>query len=167
MQIAYRTKATVTGGRDGKAVTEDGKLNVKLITPKELGGPGGEATNPEQLFAAGYAACFLSAIKYVARNQKIAVSDSSTINASVGVGPRDDGKGFGLDVALQVSLPGLERAQAEALVEQAHVVCPTRTPRAATSTWRSASSKTHKENARRMSPPGAAFRTLENRSSGD
>ena len=124
MQIAYRTKATVTGGRDGKAVTEDGKLNVKLITPKELGGPGGEATNPEQLFAAGYAACFLSAIKYVARNQKIAISDSSTINASVGVGPRDDGKGFGLDVALQVSLPGLERAQAEALVEQAHIVCP-------------------------------------------
>ena len=76
------------------------------------------------LFAAGYAACFLSAIKYVARNQKVAVSDGSTITASVGVGPRDDGKGFGLDVALQVSLPGLERAQAEALVEQAHIVCP-------------------------------------------
>jgi lipoyl-dependent peroxiredoxin len=114
MQIAYRTKATVTGGRDGKAVTDDGKLNVKLITPKELGGPGGEATNPEQLFAAGYAACFLSAIKYVARNQKIAVSDSSTISASVGVGPRDDGTGFGLDVALQVSLPGLERAAGRA-----------------------------------------------------
>jgi len=124
MQIAYRTKATVTGGRDGKAVTDDGKLNVKLITPKELGGPGGEATNPEQLFAAGYAACFLSAIKYVARNQKIAVPDSSAITASVGVGPRDDGKGFGLDVVLQVSLPGLERTQAEALVEQAHIVCP-------------------------------------------
>ena len=124
MQIAYRTKATVTGGRDGKAVTEDGKLNVKLITPKELGGPGGEATNPEQLFAAGYAACFLSAIKYVARNKKIAVPDSGTITASVGVGPRDDGKGFGLDVTLQVRLPGLERAQAEALVEQAHIVCP-------------------------------------------
>ena len=81
MQIAYHTKATVTGGRDGKAVTEDGKLNVKLITPKELGGPGGEATNPEQLFAAGYAACFLSAIKYVARNQKIAVSDSGSIQS--------------------------------------------------------------------------------------
>ena len=124
MQIAYRTKATASGGRDGKAVTDDGKLSVKLITPKELGGPGGEATNPEQLFAAGYAACFLSAIKYVARNQKIAVSDSSAVSASVGVGPRDDGKGFGLDVTLQVSLPGLERVQAEALVEQAHIVCP-------------------------------------------
>jgi osmotically inducible protein OsmC len=124
MKIAYQTKATVSGGRDGRAVSEDRKLDVKLITPKELGGPGGEATNPEQLFAAGYAACFLSAIKYVARGQKIAVSDSSAITATVGVGPRDDGKGFALDVALQVSLPGLDRVTAEALVEQAHVVCP-------------------------------------------
>jgi len=124
MNIAYRTKATASGGRDGKAVSDDGKLNVKLITPKELGGPGGEATNPEQLFAAGYAACFLSAIKYVARGQKIAVSDESAVSASVGVGPRDDGAGFGLDVALQISLPGLDRAKATALVEQAHIVCP-------------------------------------------
>jgi osmotically inducible protein OsmC len=124
MNIAYRTKATASGGRDGKAVSDDGKLNVKLITPKELGGPGGEATNPEQLFAAGYAACFLSAIKYVARGQKVAISDESAVSASVGVGPRDDGAGFGLDVALQVSLPGLDRAKAEALVEQAHIVCP-------------------------------------------
>lgn len=124
MQIAYRTKATVTGGRDGRAVSEDGYLDVKLVMPKELGGPGGAATNPEQLFAAGYAACFLSAIKFVARSQKIAVADASSITASVGVGPRDDGKGFALDVALQVALPGLDRAQAEALVQQAHVVCP-------------------------------------------
>jgi Ohr subfamily peroxiredoxin len=124
MNIAYRTKATASGGRDGKAVSDDGKLNVKLITPKELGGPGGEATNPEQLFAAGYAACFLSAIKYVARGQKVAISDESTVSASVGVGPRDDGAGFGLNVALQVSLPGLDRASAKALVEQAHIVCP-------------------------------------------
>ncbi|HET6157507.1 MAG TPA: organic hydroperoxide resistance protein [Dongiaceae bacterium] len=124
MQIAYRTKATASGGRDGKAVTDDGKLNVKLITPKELGGPGGEATNPEQLFAAGYSACFLSAIKYVARNLKVAVPDASAVSASVGVGPRDDGKGFGLDVALEINLPGLDRAAAEDLVEQAHVVCP-------------------------------------------
>ena len=124
MKIAYHTKATVSGGRDGRAVSEDGKLDVKLITPKELGGSGGDATNPEQLFAAGYAACFLSAIKYVARGQKIAIADSSAITASVGVGPRDDGKGFALDVALQVSLPGLDRTAAEALVEQAHLVCP-------------------------------------------
>jgi Ohr subfamily peroxiredoxin len=124
MNIAYRTKATASGGRDGRVVTEDGKLDVKLITPKELGGPGGDATNPEQLFAAGYAACFLSAIKYVARGQKIAVADASAVSASVGVGPRDDGKGFGLEVALQISLPGLDRASAEALVEQAHIVCP-------------------------------------------
>ena len=124
MNIAYRTKATASGGRDGRAVSEDRKLDVKLITPKELGGPGGDATNPEQLFAAGYAACFLSAIKYVARGQKIAVAESSAVSASVGVGPRDDGKGFGLEVALQISLPGLDRAGAEALVEQAHIVCP-------------------------------------------
>jgi lipoyl-dependent peroxiredoxin len=124
MQIAYRTRATASGGRDGRAVTEDGKLDVKLVTPKELGGPGGDATNPEQLFAAGYAACFLSAIKYVARGQKIAVSDSSSVSASVGVGPRDDGKGFGLAVALEITLPGLDRKNAEALVEQAHIVCP-------------------------------------------
>lgn len=124
MNIAYRTKATASGGRDGKAVSDDGKLNVKLITPEELGGPGGEATNPERLFAAGDAACFLSAIKYVARGQKVAISDESAVSASVGVGPRDDGAGFGLDVALQVSLPGLDRTKAAALVEQAHIVCP-------------------------------------------
>ncbi|HEV8390088.1 MAG TPA: organic hydroperoxide resistance protein [Dongiaceae bacterium] len=124
MKIAYRTKATASGGRDGRAVSEDGKLDVKLITPKELGGPGGDATNPEQLFAAGYAACFLSAIKYVARGRKIAVADSSAVSASVGVGPRDDETGFGLDVALEVSLPGLDRASAQTLVEQAHIVCP-------------------------------------------
>jgi Ohr subfamily peroxiredoxin len=124
MQIAYRTKATATGGRDGKAVAEDGKLEVKLVTPKELGGPGGAATNPEQLFAAGYAACFLSAIKYVARQQKVAVSDDAAVTASVGVGPRDDGAGFGLEVELVAALPGFDNAAADRLVRQAHVVCP-------------------------------------------
>jgi osmotically inducible protein OsmC len=124
MKIAYSTKATATGGRDGRATSEDGKLDVKLATPKELGGPGGEATNPEQLFAAGYSACFLSAIKYVAAQSKIAVPADASVTASVGVGPRDDGRGFGLDVALEINLPALERAVAEDLIARAHIVCP-------------------------------------------
>jgi osmotically inducible protein OsmC len=124
MKIAYSTKATATGGRDGRATSEDGKLDVKLTTPKELGGPGGDATNPEQLFAAGYSACFLSAIKYVAAQSKIPVPADTTVTASVGVGPRDDGRGFGLDVALEVRLPALERQVAEDLIARAHVVCP-------------------------------------------
>lgn len=124
MKVLYSTKATVTGGRDGRAITDDGKLDVKLTPPKELGGPGGEATNPEQLFAAGYSACFLSAIKYVAAQSKIAVPTDASVTASVGVGPRDDGRGFGLDVALEVNLPALERAVAEDLIARAHVVCP-------------------------------------------
>ena len=124
MKALYVTNATATGGRDGRAATDDGKLQVKLTTPKELGGSGGEATNPEQLFAAGYAACFLSAIKYVAGQSKTKIADESAVTASVGVGPRDDGQGFGLDVALAISLPGLDPAAAKELVAKAHIVCP-------------------------------------------
>lgn len=124
MPIAYRTRATATGGRDGHSSTEDGKVDVALSVPRELGGPGGDGTNPEQLFATGYAACFLGAIRFAAAKQKVSVAPESTVTADVGIGPRDDGGGFGLDVALSISLPGLDRAAAEALVEQAHVVCP-------------------------------------------
>jgi lipoyl-dependent peroxiredoxin len=124
MPIAYTTKATATGGRDGSAKSEDGKLQVKLSVPKELGGPGGDGTNPEQMFAAGYSACFLGAIKFVAGKSKTPISADSTVTATVGIGPRDDGAGFGLDVALAISLPGLDRATAENIVNQAHVVCP-------------------------------------------
>jgi lipoyl-dependent peroxiredoxin len=124
MSILYRTKATATGGRDGRATSEDGKLSVALTTPKELGGQGGDATNPEQLFAAGYSACFLSALKFVAGQAKVKIAPESTVTADVGVGPRDDGQGFGLDVGLTIALPGLERAVAEDLVARAHVVCP-------------------------------------------
>src|SRR6185295_20002005 len=98
MPIAYTTKATATGGRDGSAKSEDGKLQVKLSVPKELGGPGGDGTNPEQMFAAGYSACFLGAIKFVAGKSKTPISADSTVTATVGIGPRDDGAGFGLDV---------------------------------------------------------------------
>jgi Ohr subfamily peroxiredoxin len=124
MQVLYSTSATATGGRDGKATTADGTFSVGLATPKELGGGGGAGHNPEQLFAAGYAACFLGAIKYVAGKEKLAVPADAAVTATVGIGPRDDGTGFGLDVALTVALPGLEREAAQALVDQAHIVCP-------------------------------------------
>jgi osmotically inducible protein OsmC len=124
MSILYRTKATATGGRDGRATSEDGRLAVTLSTPKELGGNGAEGTNPEQLFAAGYSACFLGAMKYVASQKKVKLSEDTAVTATVGIGPRDDGKGFGLDVALAVTLPGVEAAQAREIVDGAHVVCP-------------------------------------------
>lgn len=124
MNVLYRTKATATGGRTGKASTHDGAFSVALVTPKELGGPGGEGANPEQLFASGYSACFLGALKFVAGQRKLALSNDSTVTAEVGIGRRDDGQGFGLDVALTISLPGVDPAVASELVQQAHVVCP-------------------------------------------
>lgn len=123
VDVKYRTSATATGGRDGRSKTEDGTLDVKLATPKELGGPGGEGTNPEQLFAAGYSACFLGAMKAVAPSQKLRVPPETTVTATVGIGPRSEG-GFGITADLKVSLPGLERADAERLVKAAHQVCP-------------------------------------------
>jgi Ohr subfamily peroxiredoxin len=124
MKVLYTTKATATGGRDGKGASEDGKVQVKLSTPKELGGAGGEGTNPEQLFGIGYSACFLGALKFVAGKEKVKIPDDANVTATVGIGPRDDGKGFGLDVALAISLPGLDKAKAEDLMHKAHVVCP-------------------------------------------
>ncbi|MBL8447447.1 MAG: organic hydroperoxide resistance protein [Zoogloeaceae bacterium] len=124
MNVLYTTQATATGGRTGSARTADGAFGVTLTTPKELGGPGGSGNNPEQLFAAGYSACFLGAVKFVAGQRKVKIADDSTVTATVGIGPRDDGQGFGLDVALAVSLPGVERETADALVAQAHIVCP-------------------------------------------
>ena len=125
MTILYTATATATasGGRDGSARTDDGVLDVALTTPRALGGPGtAGATNPEQLFAAGYAACFDSALRFVARSQGVTVAESA-VTAEVGIGPNASG-GFGLAVALTVSLPGLERDTAETLVETAHQVCP-------------------------------------------
>ncbi|MDQ1078961.1 organic hydroperoxide resistance protein [Pseudoroseomonas cervicalis] len=123
MKILYRTRATATGGRDGSARSEDGLLDVRLAAPRELGGAGG-ATNPEQLFAAGYSACFIGAMKFVAGQQKLALPADVSVTAEVGIGPRDDGEGFGLEVVLNIALPGLEQAAADALVERAHRVCP-------------------------------------------
>jgi lipoyl-dependent peroxiredoxin len=123
MQILYKAQATATGGRDGRAVTSDNKLDAKLSTPKELGGPGGEGTNPEQLFAAGYSACFLSAMKFVAMHTKVALPSDAAVTAEVGIGPNGQG-GFGLAAELRVSLPGMEAESAQALVNKAHEVCP-------------------------------------------
>ena len=124
MNVLYSTEATATGGRTGRAATKDGKFSVTLVTPKELGGPGGEGSNPEQLFASGYAACFLGALKFVAAQRKTKLTDDSSVTAAVGIGKRDDGQGFGLDVALTITLPGVEPGIARELIEQAHVVCP-------------------------------------------
>jgi lipoyl-dependent peroxiredoxin len=123
VDVKYTTTATATGGRDGRSTTKDGALDVKLSTPKELGGGGGEGNNPEQLFAAGYAACFLGAMKFVASQGGPKVPENTTVTSTVGIGPRSEG-GFGIDVQLDVSLPGLDRAQAQELVEKAHQVCP-------------------------------------------
>jgi len=123
MNILYKTSATSTGGRDGRSISADNKLDVKLAAPRELGGAGAEGTNPEQLFAAGYSACFLSAMKFVAGQSKQALPADTTVTAEVGIGPNDTG-GFALDIELRVSLPGLEQSSAQALVDKAHQVCP-------------------------------------------
>lgn len=123
MSIIYKATATSTGGRDGRAVSSDQQLDVKLSAPKELGGTGAAGTNPEQLFAAGYSACFLSAMKFVAGQQKRTVPADTTVTADVGVGPNDSG-GFALDVELRVTLPGLSAEEAQQLVDAAHKVCP-------------------------------------------
>lgn len=121
MKILYTAEATAWGGREGRAATTDALLDVTLAIPKELGGPGG-ATNPEQLFAAGYAACFHSALKIVARRAKVD-ADESAVTARVGLGATDGGA-FGLEVELEAELPGVDHAVAEDLVRQAHQVCP-------------------------------------------
>src|SRR6476469_6334760 len=123
-KIVYTAHATATGGRDGSAKSDDGKLSVKLNPPKEMGG-NGDGTNPEQLFAAGYSACFLGAMKFVAGTKKVSLPADTSINADVHFGPRAGGaKGFSVDVAMAISIPGMERAAAEALIHEAHEVCP-------------------------------------------
>jgi osmotically inducible protein OsmC len=125
MQALYTAHATATGGgREGQAYTNDKTLDLRLTTPKELGGAGAAGTNPEQLFATGYAACFLGALKFVASQSKIALPADATVESSVGIGKRDDGQGFGLVVALKAHLPGIPQEQAEDLVRRADIVCP-------------------------------------------
>jgi Ohr subfamily peroxiredoxin len=122
MKILYEAQAAATGGRNGHVVSSDGVLDLELAIPKGLGGPGGAKANPEMLFASGYAACFDSALAFVAAQQKVKLSGTK-VEASVGIGQRETG-GFGLAVKLAVTIPELDRAQAQALLEAAHAVCP-------------------------------------------
>ena len=121
-KVLYTAHSTATGGRDGRAVSSDGVLNVQLTTPKELGGAGGVGTNPEQLFAAGYSACFIGAMKFVAGKQKIALPADTSITGNVGIGPIPTG--FALKVQLDIKVPGLPKDQVQKIVEAAHQVCP-------------------------------------------
>ena len=121
-KVLYTAHATSTGGRQGTSKSSDGALKVDLSTPKEMGGAGGNGTNPEQLFAAGYSACFIGAMKFVAMQQKIALPADTSITADVGIGPIP--QGFGIQVALHVKIPGMDKAAAQKLVEAAHQVCP-------------------------------------------
>ncbi|WP_374334569.1 organic hydroperoxide resistance protein [Leeia sp.] len=121
-KVLYRASAHVTGGRDGRATSSDAQLDLKLTTPRELGGAGGAGTNPEQLFAAGYSACFMGAMKVVAGRNKVALPADTSIDGTVGIGPV--GAAFGIEVELRISLPGMPREQAQQLIEQAHQVCP-------------------------------------------
>ena len=121
-QILYTAHATSTGGREGTSRSSDGVLELNLTVPKELGGNGARGTNPEQLFAAGYSACFIGALKFVAGQKKIALPADTSIDADVGIGQIPEG--FGIKVAMAVKIPGMERAKAEELVQAAHAVCP-------------------------------------------
>ena len=121
-KVLYTAHATSTGGREGTSKSDDGVLDLKLTTPKGLGGNGAVGTNPEQLFAAGYSACLIGAMKFVAGQQKVALPADTSINADVGIGPIP--QGFGIQVALHVSIPGMDKAQAKKIVDAAHQVCP-------------------------------------------
>jgi lipoyl-dependent peroxiredoxin len=120
-KVIYTAHAHTTGGRDGRSVSDDGLLDVKLAAPRAMGGAG-NATNPEQLFAAGYSACFMGAMKHVAGMKKIAVPAEASVDASVDIGPIP--QGFGIAVKMVVNLPGMDRAAAQDLINTAHQVCP-------------------------------------------
>ncbi len=124
VDIKYTTTATASGGgRDGRTSLNDGSLSFQLTVPKELGGSGAEGANPEKLFALGYSACFLGALRVAASQLKSKVPEGSTVSATIGIGPRSEG-GFGITAALDILLPGLDRADAEKLVETTHGICP-------------------------------------------
>ena len=124
-KAAYTAQATSTGGRTGTTASSDGKIKLNLSTPKALGGDDGPGTNPEQLFASGYSACFIGAMKAVAARQKIVLPSEVSNTAEVSIGPMTGKPGaFGISVSMQISVPGMDRAAAEALVKAAHEVCP-------------------------------------------
>lgn len=120
--VLYRATAEAFGGREGRAVSSDGILDIALTTPKELGGAGGNGTNPEQLFAAGYSACFLGAMKFVAARDKFTLPKEAFIEGEVGIGPLPTG--FGIEAKLNIHVEGMDPAEAKKLVDAAHIVCP-------------------------------------------
>lgn len=121
-KVLYTAQATATGGRDGRAKSSDNVLDIQLSTPRELGGAGGPGTNPEQLFAAGYSACFLGALKFVAGKEKVALPADTNVTGRVGIGAIPTG--FGIEAELRIKVPGLPKDQVQKLVEKAHIVCP-------------------------------------------
>ena len=121
-KVLYRAQATSQGGREGTSKSSDGVLDLQLSTPKELGGGGGPGTNPEQLFAAGYSACFLGALKFVAGQHKVTLPPELTVKGEVGIGPIPTG--FGIEVDLAIHGPGMDPDQLKELVDKAHIVCP-------------------------------------------
>ena len=121
-KVLYRGRATSTGGRDGTSTTSDQMVSARLTTPKELGGAGGAGTNPEQLFAMGYSACFIGAMKFVAMKEKVPLPNDTAIEAVVGIGPIP--AGFGIEVELKINVPGMDKAQVKSIVDKAHQVCP-------------------------------------------
>ena len=121
-KVLYKAHAHAVGGREGSAASSDGALKVTLSTPKELGGGGGPGTNPEQLFAAGYAACFIGALKFVAGQHKVRLPADPVIDSTVGIGQIPGG--FGIEVELRIGVPGMAKAELEPLVHAAHQVCP-------------------------------------------
>ncbi|HQT47101.1 MAG: osmotically inducible protein OsmC [Acidocella sp. 20-63-7] len=124
MKPLYYAHGHATGGRTGEGATDDGRVALQFSTPKELGGDGGPGTNPEQLFSLGYSACFLGALKFVAAKENVKIPPETKVAADIGIGPRDDGTGFGLSVALTITVPGIAHDVAEELVRKANVVCP-------------------------------------------
>ena len=121
-KILFTAHASATGGRDGQVLSPDNLINMKLTTPKELGGAGTTGTNPEQLFAAGYSACFIGAMKFVAGKEKVTLPQDLSIKGDVGIGPIPTG--FAIEVTLNISAPGMDRAVAKSIVDKAHIVCP-------------------------------------------
>jgi Ohr subfamily peroxiredoxin len=120
----YHTSATATGGgRDGKTALKDGTMSLQLVVPKELGGPGGDGANPEKLFALGYSACYLGAMRVAAQQLKTKLPEGTTVTADIGIGPRSEG-GFGITAALDIYLPGMAEDEAQKLAETTHGICP-------------------------------------------
>ncbi|MDF2180609.1 organic hydroperoxide resistance protein [Neptuniibacter sp. CAU 1671] len=124
MKAVYTASVTSSGGREGRSVSSDKRLDIKLSTPAEMGGDGGPGTNPEQLFAAGYSACFIGAMKYVAAQEKLKLPAEPEITASVGIGENPKGTGFAICVTMEISVVGMETELLKDLVDKAHQVCP-------------------------------------------